>query len=537
MRIYCGLATAGHASFAAIVDDAGRAIAVAALDEDGPRAYTALCQLLAAHGGDRYTPIATDDGSGTTPQLCTAAGHPVTVTDEEIIGRFTRDDPAARQPGAQRALAAARALQTGAVTAIAGGAVRNLARLRPLLCSAAALAAGRATAVSTLRGVLRELYPAALRAFDDPGAPRPLAVLDALPEPAAAAYCREDEVAHELATAGLPDTTGVIVALRTAAAEYAPSRRSGDDATRATVRTAVQAVRVYDDGLKGLAEALTERLKQSGARGQTRTRGETPGVDLPAMPEERGKRRTIPAQRITVPPAAVPEPPQQAAPQPPVAPPVPPSRPAPSVEESRSSKITSLPTRRSARAKSDSGGFPQMPEPPVFNEGATSAQPVLPPHAEPETVPAGLKLPPPNNIAPPPVRPAPPVPEIDGDNDEGLTIFAQAKSAWFTGVNEDEEPTALDWSMPTDEAWRSAQKTVTPSTGEATAKGLPRRVPQANLVPGSALPEDPGPIAIERDPQLIAANTAGYFRGWNRARRDAVDAAPVGANGSTVRLL
>ncbi|HEY1175463.1 MAG TPA: hypothetical protein VGF17_04845, partial [Phytomonospora sp.] len=102
MRIYCGLATAGHASFAAIVDDAGRAIAVAALDEAGPRAFTALCQLLAAHGGDRTTPIATDDGSGQTPQLCTAAGHPVTVTDDDLIGRFTRDDPAARQPAAQR---------------------------------------------------------------------------------------------------------------------------------------------------------------------------------------------------------------------------------------------------------------------------------------------------------------------------------------------------------------------------------------------------------------------------------------------------
>lgn len=527
MRIYCGLATAGHASFAAIVDDAGRAIAVAALDEAGPRAFTALCQLFAAHGGDRTTPIATDDGSGTTPQLCTAAGHPVTVTDDELIGRFTRDDAATRQPGAQRALAAARALQSGAVTAIAGGAVRNLARLRPLLCSAEALAAGRATAVAALRGVLRELYPAALRAFDDPGAPRPLAVLDALPEPAAAAYCREDEVAQELATAGLPDTTGVIVALRTAAAEYAPSRRSGDEATRSTVRSAVQAVRVYDDGLRGLTEALVERLKSGGARGSRGRAEAPPAVELPPIPEERPKRRTIPSQRATAPAAE--------------APPVRPAPTPPPVEEpSRSSKITSLPARRSAR-KTDSGGFPQMPEPPVFNEPTTSAQPVMSPppsHAEPETVPSGIQLPPPNNLgAPPPTRPTPPVPEIDGDNDEGLTIFAQAKSAWFTGVNEDEEPNTLDWSMPTDEAWRSAQKTVTPSTGEATAKGLPRRVPQANLVPGSALPEDPGPIAIERDPQLIAANTAGYFRGWNRARRDAVDAAPVGANGSTVRLL
>ncbi|GLZ81026.1 hypothetical protein Afil01_58330 [Actinorhabdospora filicis] len=536
MRIYCGLATAGQATFAAIVDDAGRAVAVTALDDGGPRAFTALCALLAANGGGRCTPIASDDGSGQTPQLCTAAGHPVVVADEDLIGRFTRDDPAARQPAAQRALAAARALQTGAVTAIAGGAVRNLARLRPLLSSAIALAAGRATAVASLRGVLREVYPAALRAFDDPGDARPLAVLDALPEPAAAAYCQEDAVARELATAGLADTSGVIAALRAAAAEYAPSRRSTDEATRLTVRTAVSAVRVYDDGLKGLADVLTERLKPAAPTRSGRTRAE----DLPPLPnDDAPKRRGIPQQRAEdlAPPVqqAPPAPPQQQPPQRETASPR---------ESSRSAKVTPLPTRRAAReaaasqqqqqttsstqalpvVETTSGGFPIMGEPPVFKD----------PVPEPETVPGGIQLPP--SQQPPIAAPAQssrPLPIPDAD-DDGLTIFAQAKSAWFTGVAEDAPGDTLDWTMPTDEAWRSAQKTAAPTIGEQTAKGLPRRVPQANLVPGSALPEDNPPTPIERDPQALAANTAGYFRGWNRARRDAVDAAPVGANG-TVR--
>ena len=56
--------------------------------------------------------------------------------------------------------------------------------------------------------------------------------------------------------------------------------------------------------------------------------------------------------------------------------------PPPVEEPSRSSKITSLPTRRGAR-KTDSGGFPQMPEPPVFNEPTTSSQPVMAAHTEP----------------------------------------------------------------------------------------------------------------------------------------------------------
>ncbi|HEU4421400.1 MAG TPA: transposase, partial [Pilimelia sp.] len=45
----------------------------------------------------------------------------------------------------------------------------------------------------------------------------------------------------------------------------------------------------------------------------------------------------------------------------------------------------------------------------------------------------------------------------------------------------------------------------------------PRRVPQANLVPGSPLRED-RPLRIVRDAASIAAHTTGYFRGWRRGQ-------------------
>jgi len=50
-----------------------------------------------------------------------------------------------------------------------------------------------------------------------------------------------------------------------------------------------------------------------------------------------------------------------------------------------------------------------------------------------------------------------------------------------------------------------------------TAAGLPMRVPQANLVPGSPL-RDERPLRIVRDAASIAAHTTGYFRGWRRGQ-------------------
>ena len=50
-----------------------------------------------------------------------------------------------------------------------------------------------------------------------------------------------------------------------------------------------------------------------------------------------------------------------------------------------------------------------------------------------------------------------------------------------------------------------------------TAAGLPKRVPQANLVPGSPLREE-RPLRIVRDAASIAAHTTGYFRGWRRGQ-------------------
>ena len=68
-----------------------------------------------------------------------------------------------------------------------------------------------------------------------------------------------------------------------------------------------------------------------------------------------------------------------------------------------------------------------------------------------------------------------------------------------------------------DAGWSVAARAEHPEVEDHTEIGLPRRVPQANLVPGSPLPPmvDQG-LRIVRDPASMAAHTTGYFRGSRR---------------------
>ena len=55
------------------------------------------------------------------------------------------------------------------------------------------------------------------------------------------------------------------------------------------------------------------------------------------------------------------------------------------------------------------------------------------------------------------------------------------------------------WSSPADSGWQAAQAAAQPVQSGTTASGLPRRVPKANLVPGTASPE---PAATSPAPQI-----------------------------------
>jgi signal transduction histidine kinase len=87
------------------------------------------------------------------------------------------------------------------------------------------------------------------------------------------------------------------------------------------------------------------------------------------------------------------------------------------------------------------------------------------------------------------------VPPASSVEENRLPIFESVESDWFrrgrqhigTSRTEDEaEEIATGWSSPVDEGWRAAEAAESPSSSGVTAAGLPRRVPQANLVPGAA---------------------------------------------------
>src|SRR6185437_6103159 len=114
-----------------------------------------------------------------------------------------------------------------------------------------------------------------------------------------------------------------------------------------------------------------------------------------------------------------------------------------------------------------------------------------------------------------------PLPADTGGGDDGdLLIFAAARSAWFTDYDSEQvgESAELNWGA-NDVGWRAAERAARPTVTEETTSGLPRRVPQQNLVPGSPLsPPQARPPRLGRDAASIAAHTPGYFRGWRRGQ-------------------
>jgi signal transduction histidine kinase len=76
-------------------------------------------------------------------------------------------------------------------------------------------------------------------------------------------------------------------------------------------------------------------------------------------------------------------------------------------------------------------------------------------------------------------------------------------------------------TSPADEGWKAAQAIASPEAGETTGAGLPKRVPRANLVPGSVgggggqEPEAEAPV---RSPDAVRSRMASFQRGVREGR-------------------
>ncbi|GHH67748.1 histidine kinase [Streptosporangium violaceochromogenes] len=92
---------------------------------------------------------------------------------------------------------------------------------------------------------------------------------------------------------------------------------------------------------------------------------------------------------------------------------------------------------------------------------------------------------------------------LEESKEEFLPIFAAVESDWFRKadnevappnpateeVEDDPSPSPAPasgtWSSPADAGWQAAQAVSAPALGGVTDSGLPKRVPKANLVPGT----------------------------------------------------
>ncbi len=376
VRVYCGLASAdpadrpasaGSTLTSAVVDDAGRLLHVCEVDDD-PAGYARLVTLLVDRsGGPSGAAIAADTDDHTVTSLLSAAGRPLAIADDDSVDdfaeRFADDDSVEEMqspPAVRRAVGLARALQAGALSAVTLPAPRDLAGYKQILAAHAALTSGRHSAAVALREVLRELYPAALRAFPDPAESIPLAVLDALPEPSMLtdagrgrdAAVTADAVAAQLTADGLGDPDAIdeaVTALRVAISET-PRRstvnRALTSAAAETIRQTVASVRACDAGCEALVGALQARTpgpaQATGRRAAARRGepvGELPTVNSaaglravrPTGPEPAAGRRSRPepVSGTTAPPAPRPTNPPPVAPAPVAPPPVAPAPIAP----------------------------------------------------------------------------------------------------------------------------------------------------------------------------------------------------------------
>jgi hypothetical protein len=116
--------------------------------------------------------------------------------------------------------------------------------------------------------------------------------------------------------------------------------------------------------------------------------------------------------------------------------------------------------------------------------------------------------------------------------DQRLPIYDSLESDWFrrsgkslsTARPAPGAPAVAaggqSWTSPADEGWRAAQALAVPSAGDTTQAGLPRRVPRANLVPGSVGGGggDAEADAPTRSPDVARTRMASFQRGVREGR-------------------
>ncbi len=480
MRIFCGLTNVDDVVSAAVVNERGGVIATTEV-ADSPSGYVALCRMWVRYGAVSQVQVADDGSTRVLMDLAIAGGHAVGAVD---FGPDGSDDPT------ETAVHIAGMLASGELMAYHE--VNNSRPIQRIVSSMHAMAQSSFAGQNALIEVLRHCHPAALAAWEDPTDRAALELLSVIPEPAAAADADPKRLADELRDRVDPRRVSrMVTSLATASRSH---DYQADTGVAQSIAAAAESVLACDRASNALAASLAEQLF-----------GETaaPAAPVDTAPQQREPQPVDEPATGEIPP--LPNRARTANPSP-VEPPTLPL-----------GFHTSPPETFNPVGSEDTwgrDGFPEMPQPPSFVDDDLPSHQSVPTEQEPARDDAYLgdldsELPPGFDEA-----------------DDDLLIFSQARSAWFKGPAAIDDDDSEAWTTPADEGWRAAAAVASSDApaSDTTGSGLPRRVPQANLVPGSAIWSDAPAVPISRDASTLARHTAGYFRGWGRARRETVGA-------------
>jgi signal transduction histidine kinase len=133
-----------------------------------------------------------------------------------------------------------------------------------------------------------------------------------------------------------------------------------------------------------------------------------------------------------------------------------------------------------------------------------------------------------------------------------LPIFESVESDWFRrgrhGASRAEQVASAassrttsssgGWTSPADEGWRAAEAAHVPTSGGVTLSGLPKRVPRANLVPGTVGVDTAAPAGAAtpaRSATQARNRLASFQRGMREGRAAARDSdRPSGEDNSAI---
>jgi hypothetical protein len=121
-----------------------------------------------------------------------------------------------------------------------------------------------------------------------------------------------------------------------------------------------------------------------------------------------------------------------------------------------------------------------------------------------------------------------------------LPIFDAVESDWFRRGRQAigrMDQRGEGWSSPADDGWRAAEVVHAPASDGTTPSGLPKRLPKANLVPGTAATSASSETSPRSASGRSAAETrdrfASFQRGIRQARAAAAGRNPGSGEGTT----